>query len=85
MVMPFLMFIKNYLFFRCINGGSGEIRTHGRVSPSLVFKTSALNRSATLPHNDRQDNTFLGLTLLASLSKKIRIISQSKVLVKNMA
>jgi len=27
----------------------------------------------------------LGLTLLARLSKKIRIISQSKVLVKNMA
>jgi hypothetical protein len=31
------------------SGGSGEIRTHGRVAPSLVFKTSALNRSATLP------------------------------------
>lgn len=31
------------------SGGSGEIRTHGRVTPSLVFKTSALNHSATLP------------------------------------
>src|SRR6058998_4085591 len=31
-------------------GGSGEIRTHGWVPPSLVFKTSALNHSATLPH-----------------------------------
>src|SRR2546423_2310168 len=31
------------------HGGSGEIRTHGWVTPSLVFKTSALNRSATLP------------------------------------
>ena len=31
------------------NGGDGEIRTHGRVSPSLVFKTRALNRSATSP------------------------------------
>jgi hypothetical protein len=30
-------------------GGGGEIRTHGRVAPSLVFKTSALNRSATPP------------------------------------
>ena len=30
-------------------GGSGEIRTHGRVAPSAVFKTAALNRSATLP------------------------------------
>ncbi len=47
-------------------GGSGEIRTHGRVAPSLVFKTSALNRSATLPYKDGQDNTFLNLVLLAS-------------------
>ena len=30
-------------------GGSGEIRTHGRLTPSPVFKTGALNRSATLP------------------------------------
>ncbi len=47
-------------------GGSGEIRTHGRVAPSLVFKTSALNRSATLPYKDGQNNTFLKLALLAS-------------------
>ena len=33
---------------RCFGGG-GEIRTHGRVPPSLVFKTSALNHSATPP------------------------------------
>ena len=31
------------------NGGGGEIRTLGGLSPSLVFKTSALNRSATPP------------------------------------
>ena len=30
-------------------GGSGEIRTHGGREPSPVFKTGALNRSATLP------------------------------------
>ena len=30
-------------------GGSGEIRTHGGVAPTAVFKTAALNRSATLP------------------------------------
>ena len=30
-------------------GGSGEIRTHGRLAPSAVFKTAALNHSATLP------------------------------------
>ncbi len=37
-------------------GGSGEIRTHGGRKPSVVFKTTALNRSATLPrrtHSDR--------------------------------
>ncbi len=32
-----------------IFGGSGEIRTHGGLTPSSVFKTGALNRSATLP------------------------------------
>ena len=31
------------------DGGSGEIRTHGWFDPSPVFKTGALNRSATLP------------------------------------
>ena len=31
-------------------GGSGEIRTHGGVTPSAVFKTAALNHSATLPY-----------------------------------
>jgi hypothetical protein len=30
-------------------GGSGEIRTHERVTPLPVFKTGAFNRSATLP------------------------------------
>ena len=30
-------------------GGEGGIRTHERVSPLLVFKTSAFNRSATSP------------------------------------
>jgi hypothetical protein len=30
-------------------GGDGEIRTHGRRKPSAVFKTAALNRSATSP------------------------------------
>ena len=30
-------------------GGEGEIRTHGGLAPSTVFKTAALNRSATSP------------------------------------
>jgi hypothetical protein len=31
-------------------GGWGGIRTHGRVAPTPVFKTGALNRSATHPY-----------------------------------
>ena len=31
------------------SGGRGGIRTHGWLAPSPVFKTGALNRSATLP------------------------------------
>ncbi len=30
-------------------GGRGGIRTHGTVSRTAVFKTAALNHSATLP------------------------------------
>src|SRR4051812_41384125 len=30
-------------------GGRGGIRTHGGLAPTAVFKTAALNRSATLP------------------------------------
>lgn len=36
-------------------GGSGEIRTHGRVAPSLVFKTSPFNHSGTLPSLRRSE------------------------------
>gem|GEM_PF-3116544 len=34
---------------KSVSGGGGEIRTHGRISPTLDFKSSALNRSATPP------------------------------------
>ena len=32
-----------------IDGGGGGIRTHGRLSPTSVFKTGAFNHSATPP------------------------------------
>jgi hypothetical protein len=32
-----------------LDGGWGEIRTHDRVTPMPVFKTGALNHSATHP------------------------------------
>ena len=41
----FLKYLKNLKS----NGGEGGIRTHERVAPLLVFKTSAFNRSATSP------------------------------------
>jgi hypothetical protein len=33
-----------------LGGGWGGIRTHGELAPSPVFKTGALNRSATHPN-----------------------------------
>jgi hypothetical protein len=33
-----------------IDGGEGEIRTRGGIATTPVFKTGALNRSATSPH-----------------------------------
>ena len=33
----------------CVGGGRGGIRTHGGLAPTAVFKTAALNHSATLP------------------------------------
>ena len=32
-----------------LGGGQGGIRTHGRLPPTAVFKTAALNHSATCP------------------------------------
>jgi hypothetical protein len=32
-----------------LRGGGGEIRTHGRIASTTVFKTAAFNRSATPP------------------------------------
>ena len=45
-------------------GGGEEIRTLGGLSPSLVFKTSAFNRSATPPRQAENLTLFLFLLLL---------------------
>ena len=37
------------IYGRRVNGGGGGIRTHGRLSPTSVFKTGAFNHSATPP------------------------------------
>ncbi len=45
------------------NGGGGGIRTHGTISRTPVFKTGALNRSATPPHLHEADvNASLSLS-----------------------
>ena len=36
-------------------GGRGGIRTHGELAPTAVFKTAALNHSATLPRPELCD------------------------------
>src|SRR5690606_32969093 len=43
------------------SGGSGEIRTHGWVAPSQVFKTGPFNRSGTLPHEERKCSAYCRL------------------------
>lgn len=41
--------IRQYIENNLLYGGWGQIRTHGGLSPSAVFKTAALNHSATHP------------------------------------
>ena len=46
-----------------VYGGGGGIRTHGTISRTPVFKTGALNRSATPPHLHEADvNASLSLS-----------------------
>ena len=40
---------KNYHYYSMQIGGQGGIRTHGELPPTAVFKTAALNHSATCP------------------------------------
>ena len=50
------------------SGGSCEIRTHGGLSSSPVFKTGAFNRSAKLPL--RADYTYIWATSRPESKKK---------------
>ena len=53
------MKLLNYFMNSKFDGGEGGIRTHERVAPLLVFKTSAFNRSATSPLETDKTNTIL--------------------------
>ena len=41
--------LKDFKGLHLNTGGEGGIRTHGEVAPTAVFKTAALDRSATSP------------------------------------
>ena len=60
-----------------IYNGWGGIRTHGRLTTSPVFKTGAINRSATHP-GFKKTNVFIGLSVfnVESLTdaKKVRTL-----------
>jgi hypothetical protein len=51
-----------WLFYS--SGGRGEIRTHGGREPTTVFKTVALNRSATLPAKRHYSKELIILNIL---------------------
>lgn len=48
-------------------GGEGGIRTHGGLAPTAVFKTAALNHSATSPDTPTRSLDFALLQGLAPL------------------
>jgi hypothetical protein len=49
---PYLRAARSIASIPIKRGGRREIRTHGGIAPSPVFKTGALNRSASLPFGD---------------------------------
>ena len=64
-------------------GGEGEIRTHGGLAPSTVFKTAALNRSATSPISNAVyeecfiQNFYKGQDVFLFFYKKIYFLLQT--------
>jgi hypothetical protein len=44
-----------FQYIRRVIGGRGGIRTHGTLAGTPVFKTGALNHSATLPSLELND------------------------------
>ena len=55
-------------------GGEGEIRTHGGIAPSTVFKTAALNRSATHPGICRRCRVLVEILAHQSCQCKIFLL-----------
>lgn len=62
------------------NGGCGEIRTHGTIYGSLVFRTSGINRSPTHPWRKEQDSNLHTPFDVSPLSKRVRYQFRSSFL-----
>lgn len=61
-----------------MNGGWGEIRTHGELAPTPVFKTGAINRSATHPlhhHSYQTVRIWQSRDNRTELQKKVNIFT----------
>ncbi len=53
-----------------MNGGEGGIRTHGGLAPTAVFKTAALNHSATSPRMSVYRTQGLRISLKPQMCKR---------------
>jgi hypothetical protein len=48
--LTIIIIVYNFQWLDRFTGGRGGIRTHGTLAGTPVFKTGALNHSATLPN-----------------------------------
>ena len=58
-------------------GGGCEIRTHGEVAPSLVFKTSAIDHSANPPARLLYISKFVEAPVITITNASPRIIRET--------
>ena len=49
------------------SSGGGGIRTHGRLTPTTVFKTAPFNHSGTPPNNDQKMKSTCDFSILVGL------------------
>ena len=71
---PCLRSFSTYQDIFDLNGGEGEIRTHGRVTPTPVFKTGALNHSTTSPPIGFSDTVWSPLKTVVVLARPIHAL-----------
>ena len=63
-----------------LDGGGGGIRTHGRLSPTSVFKTGAFNHSATPPSLVIiETNFFFSIEKIFINSRHVSIVVDEQV------